>query len=162
MNLGIRARLSLMMFIQFFIWSVWWVPMGSYMAKNGFGSIIGQVYATQGYAAILAPLFVGVIADRYFSAEKLLGGGGGALLWTQLDDVKAQLEPTVLLAVAGRARPSARGALLMFLLVIVFFGVLQLKTAEVLVMGALCALAYGAVILLLTLEWLLRKGQKLV
>lgn len=47
---------------------------------------------------------------------------------------------------------AARGALLMFLLVILFFGVLQLKTAQVLVMGALCALAYGAVIVLLTLN----------
>lgn len=51
---------------------------------------------------------------------------------------------------------AARGALLMFLLVIVFFGVLHLRTAEVLVMGALCALAYAAVILLLTLN---RPGQ---
>ena len=51
---------------------------------------------------------------------------------------------------------AARGALLMFLLVVLFFGVLQLKTAEVLVMGALCSLAYGAVIVLLTLN---RPGQ---
>jgi nucleoside transporter len=62
-----------MMFIQYFIWSVWWVPLGSYLAKNGFGSIIGDVYSTQGLAAIIAPLFIGAIADRYFSAEKVLG-----------------------------------------------------------------------------------------
>ena len=51
---------------------------------------------------------------------------------------------------------AARGALLMFLLVIVFFGVLQLKTAQVLVMGAFCALAYAGVILLLSVN---RPGQ---
>ena len=73
MNLSIRIRLSLMMFIQFFIWSVWWVPFGSYLAKNGFGATIGEVYATQGYAAIIAPLFIGMIADRFFDAEKVMG-----------------------------------------------------------------------------------------
>lgn len=73
MNGNIRLRLSLMMFVQYFIWGAWWVPLGTLMAKNGFGDIIGQVYATQGYAAILAPLFIGVIADRYFSAEKVMG-----------------------------------------------------------------------------------------
>ena len=73
MNTSIRLRLSLMMFVQYFIWSAWWVPLGSYLAKNGFGPIIGHVYATQGYAAILAPLFIGAIADRYFPAEKVMG-----------------------------------------------------------------------------------------
>ena len=70
MNANVRLRLSLMMFVQYFIWGAWWVPLGAFLAKNGFDDIIGQVYATQGYAAILAPLFIGVIADRYFSAEK--------------------------------------------------------------------------------------------
>jgi nucleoside transporter len=70
---GVRARLSAMMFIQYFIWSAWWVPFGAYMSKNGFDGIIGQVYATQGYAAILAPLFIGAIADRFFPAQKVMG-----------------------------------------------------------------------------------------
>jgi nucleoside transporter len=73
MNVSLRLRLSLMMFVQYFIWSAWWVPLGSYLAKNGFGPIIGEVYATQGYAAILAPLFIGAIADRFFPAEKVMG-----------------------------------------------------------------------------------------
>ena len=73
MNANVRLRLSLMMFVQYFIWGAWWVPLGTLLAKNGFGDIIGQVYATQGYAAILSPLFIGVIADRYFSAEKVMG-----------------------------------------------------------------------------------------
>ena len=73
MNVSLRLRLSLMMFVQFFIWSSWWVPYGSYLAKNGLGAHIGQVYATQGYAAILAPLFIGMIADRYFRAERVMG-----------------------------------------------------------------------------------------
>lgn len=73
MNANVRFRLSLMMFVQFFIWGAWWVPLGTLLAANGFDAIIGQVYATQGYAAILAPLFIGAIADRYFSAEKVMG-----------------------------------------------------------------------------------------
>lgn len=73
MNANVRVRLSVMMFVQYFIWGAWWVPLGTLLAKNGFGDIIGQVYATQGYAAILAPLFIGVIADRYFAAEKVMG-----------------------------------------------------------------------------------------
>ena len=73
MNLSLRLRLSLMMFVQFFIWSSWWVPYGSFLAKHGLAAHIGQVYATQGYAAILAPLFIGAIADRFFRAERVMG-----------------------------------------------------------------------------------------
>ena len=69
----LQIQLSYFMFVQYFIWGAWWVPLGTLLAKNGFDEIIGQVYATQGYAAILAPLFIGMIADRYFAAEKVMG-----------------------------------------------------------------------------------------
>lgn len=73
MSLAGRSQLSAMMFLQYFIWGCWWVPFGSYLASTGFDAVIGQAYATQGWAAILAPLFVGAIADRFFSAQKVMG-----------------------------------------------------------------------------------------
>ena len=84
MGTGIRLRLSLMMFLQYFVWGAWWVPFGSYLAANGLDAWIGTLFSTQGWAAIAAPLFVGAIVDRYFAAEKVMGVlhllGGGALL----------------------------------------------------------------------------------
>lgn len=61
------------MFLQYFIWGAWWVTLGAYMTAIDFGDIIGRTYATQGWAAILAPLLVGMVADRYFSAQKVMG-----------------------------------------------------------------------------------------
>lgn len=84
MDIGTRVRLSLMMFLQYFVWGAWWVPFGSYLMHAGLGSWIGTMFSAQGWAAILSPLFVGAIADRYFSAQKVVGvlhlAGGGALL----------------------------------------------------------------------------------
>lgn len=84
MNIGIRVRLSLMMFLQYFVWGAWWVPFGTYLAHAGLSSWIGTMFSAQGWAAILAPLFIGAIADRYFSAQKVVGvlhfAGGASLL----------------------------------------------------------------------------------
>ena len=82
-------RLSLMMFLQFFIWGGFFVTMGSYLlevfqGEAGLNSIIGQSYATHNWAGLLAPLFVGLLADRYFNAERLNAFchvAGAALLW---------------------------------------------------------------------------------
>ncbi|TMJ11491.1 MAG: MFS transporter [Alphaproteobacteria bacterium] len=73
MDTGIRARLSLMMFLQYFVWGAWFVPFATYLTHHGLGDSVGTIYSAQGWAAIAAPLFVGAIADRYFSAEKVLG-----------------------------------------------------------------------------------------
>ena len=73
MKLDIRLRLSVMMFAQYFIWGAWWVPLGTYINAQGYDGIIGATYASQGYAAIITPLFIGAIADRFFSAQKLMG-----------------------------------------------------------------------------------------
>lgn len=85
MSIATRTRLSLLMFAQFFIWGCWWVPLGTYLNALGLDSIIGNTYASQGYAAVITPLFIGAIADRYFSAQKVMGIlhllGGATLFW---------------------------------------------------------------------------------
>ena len=74
MNLKVRVELSVMMFMQFFIWGAWAVILGTYLNKIGFTDLqIGSAYSTAGWAAIISPFFVGMIADRFFSAEKVLG-----------------------------------------------------------------------------------------
>ncbi|MEM8985688.1 MAG: MFS transporter [Pseudomonadota bacterium] len=73
MHLSIRAQLSTMMFLQYFVWGAWWVTLGAYMIRLGFGDIVGRTYAAQGIAAIIAPLIFGAIADRYAPAERMLG-----------------------------------------------------------------------------------------
>lgn len=82
----IKTRLALMMFAQYFAWGVWLVPLSSYMSKGlRFDAVIGTAYGLIGIATILSALFVGMIADRYFSAQKVMGvlclGAGAALLW---------------------------------------------------------------------------------
>ena len=86
MNIGLRARLSLMYLLKYFAAGVWMVSLGSYMSKTlGFDSIIGEAYSMVGFATILATLFVGVIADRFFDAAKVLAvmsfGAGISLFW---------------------------------------------------------------------------------
>ncbi|QDU81408.1 Putative nucleoside transporter YegT [Polystyrenella longa] len=68
------ARLSVMMFIQFFIWGAWYVTAPLYLGPVGFGPAdIGSVYAVGPLAGILSPFIVGMIADRFFSTERVLG-----------------------------------------------------------------------------------------
>ncbi len=70
----IRVRLSIMMFLQFFIWGGWFVTMGSFLAANlhASGMETGSAYSTQSLGAIIAPFIVGLIADRFVNAERLL------------------------------------------------------------------------------------------
>lgn len=82
----VKTRLSLMMFAQYFAWGVWLVPLGTYMSKGlSFDAIIGTTFGLIGIATILSTLFVGMIADRYFAAQKVMAvlclGAGAALLW---------------------------------------------------------------------------------
>jgi nucleoside transporter len=71
----IYARLSLMMFLQFFIWGCWFVTMGSFLGANfqATGAQSALAYSTQSWGAIIAPFIIGLIADRYFNAERILG-----------------------------------------------------------------------------------------
>lgn len=73
MDLTTRSRLSAMMFLQYFVWGAWFVPFSNYLTHQGLQDSIGTIYSSQGWAAIAAPLFVGVVADRYFAAEKVMG-----------------------------------------------------------------------------------------
>jgi len=75
-----------MMFLEFFVWGGWFVTLGSYLASglHASGAQTGLAYSTQSWGAIIAPFIVGLIADRYFNAERLLGAihiAGGILLW---------------------------------------------------------------------------------
>lgn len=86
MTASIRVRLSLMMFLEFFIWGAWFVTMGTYLTKtlSATGTQNATAYATQALGAIAAPFIIGLIADRYFSAQKILGVlhiAGAALMY---------------------------------------------------------------------------------
>jgi len=75
MTTGIRVKLSTMMFLEFFVWGAWFVTMGTYLTKTLHATDIesSSAYATQSLGAILAPFIIGLIADKYFSAQKILG-----------------------------------------------------------------------------------------
>lgn len=75
MNLKIRVQLSLMMFLEFFIWGGWFVTMGTFLSQrfNASGGELAMAYETQSIGAIVAPFIIGLIADRYFAAQKILG-----------------------------------------------------------------------------------------
>ncbi len=75
MNLKIRTQLSAMMFLEFFIWGSWFVTMGSFLAANlkATGAESAMAYSTQSWGAIIAPFIIGLIADKYFNAERILG-----------------------------------------------------------------------------------------
>lgn len=75
MNFSIRLRLSFMMFLNFFVWGGWYVTMGTYLKSiPGVTDVqVGIAYGTQSLGAIIAPFIIGLIADRYFAAQKILG-----------------------------------------------------------------------------------------
>ena len=70
-----KFQLSLMMFLEFFIWGGWFVTLGSFMGNNlkAEGAEIAQAFSTQSWGAIIAPFIIGLIADRFFNAERILG-----------------------------------------------------------------------------------------
>jgi nucleoside transporter len=71
----LRFQLSLMMFMQFFVWGAWYGQMSKYMTDQlgATGDQVGSAYAAFSIAMIIAPFFVGMLADRYFQAQKVLG-----------------------------------------------------------------------------------------
>ncbi len=83
-----RIQLSVMMFLEFFIWGGWFVTLGTFLGKNlaATGDQTGDVFSTQSWGAIIAPFIIGLIADRYINAEKILGALHilGALLMYQM------------------------------------------------------------------------------
>ena len=71
MTLG--ARLSTMMFLQFFIWGAWYTTIAVYMTAHGMQTLTHWPFTVNPIAAIAAPFFLGLVADRYFATEKVLG-----------------------------------------------------------------------------------------
>ncbi|QDU38158.1 Putative nucleoside transporter YegT [Maioricimonas rarisocia] len=69
----IGTRLSVMMFLQFFVWGGWYVTVGNYMGAHGMTDSIANAYTVGPIAAILSPLFLGLVADRFFATERVLG-----------------------------------------------------------------------------------------
>jgi nucleoside transporter len=70
---GLRARLMLMMFLQFFIWGAWYATGGNYMKSHGLSDAIYLAYMASPIGSIVAPFFLGMIADRLFPVQRVLG-----------------------------------------------------------------------------------------
>src|SRR5678809_10729 len=75
MNTNKAVLLSLMMFFQYFIWGAWYVTMGTYMVQhlNSTGVQVGAAYSALAIATMISPFFVGMIADRFFAAQRIMG-----------------------------------------------------------------------------------------
>ena len=85
--MSIKLRLTVMNFLQFFVWGAWLISLGGYMIVTlGFtGGEVGSVYATMGIASLFMPGLLGIVADRWLNAERVYGlchlVGAGLLLW---------------------------------------------------------------------------------
>lgn len=71
--MNIKIRLVIMNFLQFAVWGAYLTSMGSYLIKIGLGAHIGMFYAMQGIVSLFMPAILGIIADRWIPAQKLLG-----------------------------------------------------------------------------------------
>jgi len=84
-----RIKLSILMFLQYFVWGAWYVTMGTWLGAMHFsGEQIGLAAGTTALAAMISPFFVGMIADRFLATEKILAAlhviGGVVLFWASL------------------------------------------------------------------------------
>jgi nucleoside transporter len=81
---AVGPRLSVMMFLQFFVWGAWYVSMTGWMNQVGLGALTAWAYTVGPIAACISPLFLGLVADRFFATQKVLAAmhlaGGAALI----------------------------------------------------------------------------------
>ena len=97
-----RLKLSVMMFLEFFVWGAWFVTMGTFLDANlsASGSQISLAYLTQSLGAIAAPFIIGLIADQFFSAQKVLGilhlAGAALLFWASTMSTFGAFFPVIL------------------------------------------------------------------
>jgi nucleoside transporter len=96
MTAGTFTKLSLMMLLQYFIWGAWYVTMGTYMSVflHASGVQIGAAYGALAIATMISPFFIGLVADRFFAAQRIMGIlhiGGSVLLYfaTTISDNRA-------------------------------------------------------------------------
>jgi nucleoside transporter len=83
MTNALNLKLGCMMFLQFFIWGAWYTSIAVYMTAQGMGTLTHWPYTVNPVAAIVAPFFLGLVADRYFATEKVLAFlhlAGGVIL----------------------------------------------------------------------------------
>jgi len=107
---SVRAKLSTMMFLQFFIWGAWYTTIAVYMTHHGMETLTHWPYTVNPIAAIVAPFFLGLVADRYFATEKVLGVLhllGGLVMFTV---------------------PRATGAPVAFILLLLFYNLCYMPT----------------------------------
>jgi nucleoside transporter len=106
----IQFRLSTMMFLQFFVWGAWYTTIGNYMSAHDMAQLTHWPYTVNPIAAIVAPFFLGLVADRYFATERILGVlhvlGGAIMLFV----------------------PQATGAPLLFILSLLLYNLCYMST----------------------------------
>jgi nucleoside transporter len=86
MNSATRVKLSVLMFLQYFVWGAWYVTLGTWLGSTlrFSGEQIGLAAGTTALAAMISPFFVGMVADRFLATERILGGlhlAGGLVLY---------------------------------------------------------------------------------
>src|SRR5206468_294381 len=88
--------LAMMMFLEYFVWGAWYVTMGTYMGENlhSTGLQVGAAFSALAIATMISPFFVGMVADRFFAAQRIMGvlhliGGVLLFLATKVTDNNA-------------------------------------------------------------------------